>query len=194
MWTVHIYFLFFVMCFVIAIFMCFVIAIHSICSMLQHVAVCCSVLQRVAVCCSVLQRVAVCCSVLHCVRRIRHNTSWVCMALFSHSCSVLQCVAVCCSVLQCVAVCCSVLQCVAVCCIVYGAILHEYVWHYSVTFETLLFLRVTVLNSHIESFFVNLLLAATFHIQGSFTSHTRSFDLYIGLFIRIYVWGFLIHI
>jgi len=26
-------------------------------------------------------------------------------------CSVLQCVAVCCSVLQCVAVCCSVLQC-----------------------------------------------------------------------------------
>ena len=33
-------------------------------------------------------------------------------------CSVLQCVAVCCSVLQCVAVCCSVLQCVVVCCIV----------------------------------------------------------------------------
>ena len=31
-------------------------------------------------------------------------------------CSVLQCVAVCCSVLQRVAVCCSVLQCVAVCC------------------------------------------------------------------------------
>jgi len=29
-------------------------------------------------------------------------------------CSVLQCTAVCCSVLQCVAVCCSVLQCVAV--------------------------------------------------------------------------------
>ena len=31
-------------------------------------------------------------------------------------CSVLQCVAVCCSVLQCVAVRCSMLQCVAVCC------------------------------------------------------------------------------
>ena len=31
-------------------------------------------------------------------------------------CSVLQCVAVCCSVSQCVAVCRSVLQCVAVCC------------------------------------------------------------------------------
>ena len=31
-------------------------------------------------------------------------------------CSVLQCVAVCCSVLQCVAVSCSVLQCVALCC------------------------------------------------------------------------------
>jgi len=29
---------------------------------------------------------------------------------------VLQCVAVCCSVLHCVALCCSVLQCVAVCC------------------------------------------------------------------------------
>ena len=29
---------------------------------------------------------------------------------------MLQCVAVCCSVVQCVAVCCSVLQCVAVCC------------------------------------------------------------------------------
>ena len=29
---------------------------------------------------------------------------------------MLQCVAVCCSLLQCVAVCCSVLQCVAVCC------------------------------------------------------------------------------
>ena len=31
-------------------------------------------------------------------------------------CSVLQCAAVCCSVLQCAAVCCSVLQCAAVCC------------------------------------------------------------------------------
>ena len=31
-------------------------------------------------------------------------------------CSVLQCVAVCCSMLQCVAVRCSALQCVAVCC------------------------------------------------------------------------------
>ena len=31
-------------------------------------------------------------------------------------CSVMQCAAVCYSVLQCVAVCCSVLQCVAVCC------------------------------------------------------------------------------
>ena len=29
-------------------------------------------------------------------------------------CSVLQCVAVCCNVLKCVAMCCSVLQCVAV--------------------------------------------------------------------------------
>ena len=30
-------------------------------------------------------------------------------------CGMLQCVAVCCSVLQCVAVCCSMLQCVAMC-------------------------------------------------------------------------------
>jgi len=36
---------------------------------------------------------------------------------------VLQCVAVCCSVMQCVAVCCSVLQCVAVC---YSAL--HFVW------------------------------------------------------------------
>ena len=35
-------------------------------------------------------------------------------------CSVLQCVAVCSSVLQRVAVCCSVLQCVAVCCSVHS--------------------------------------------------------------------------
>ena len=34
-------------------------------------------------------------------------------------CSVLQCVAVCCSALQCVALCCSVLHCVAVCCSVF---------------------------------------------------------------------------
>ena len=54
---------------------------------------------RVAVCCNVLQCVAAGCSVLQglCVKDI----------------CVLQCVAVCCSVLQCVAVCCSVLQCVA---------------------------------------------------------------------------------
>ena len=53
--------------------------------------VCCSVLRCVALC-SVLQFFAMCCSVFR----------------------VLQCVAVCCSVLQCVAVCCSVYQCVAV--------------------------------------------------------------------------------
>jgi len=34
-------------------------------------------------------------------------------------CDVLRCVAVCCSVLQCVAVCCSVLRCVALCCSVF---------------------------------------------------------------------------
>jgi len=49
----------------------------------------------------VLQCGAVCCSVLQ--YDLAPNLSIVC-------CSVLQCVAVCCSVLQCVAVCCSVLQ------------------------------------------------------------------------------------
>jgi len=34
----------------------------------------------------------------------------LCVVKFDSFCSVLQCVAVCCSVLQCVAVCCSVLQ------------------------------------------------------------------------------------
>ena len=37
---------------------------------------------------------------------------------------VVQCVAVCCSVLQCVAVCCSVLQCVEVCCSVLRTCAH----------------------------------------------------------------------
>jgi len=62
---------------------------------LQCDAVCRSVLQCVTMsqCYRVLQRVAVCCNVLHYV----------------------QCDAVCCSVLQYVAVRCSMLQCVAVC-------------------------------------------------------------------------------
>jgi len=51
------------------------------------------------------------CSVLQCV-------ALCCSVLQCGTmyCSVLQCVAVCCSVLQCVAVRCSVSQCVAVCC------------------------------------------------------------------------------
>ena len=36
--------------------------------------------------------------------------------MYEKTMGLMQCVAVCCSVLQCVAVCCSVLQCVAVCC------------------------------------------------------------------------------
>jgi len=54
-------------------------------------------------------------SVLQCVAvccSVLQCVAVECMYLLS----VLQCVAVCCSVLQCVAVCCSVLQCVAVCC------------------------------------------------------------------------------
>jgi len=71
-------------------------------------------LQCVAVCCSVLQYVAVCC-VAVCDKRTKFHLRFITeRSLIRYS--VLQCVAVCCSVLQCVAVCCSVLQCVAVCC------------------------------------------------------------------------------
>ena len=71
-----------------------------------------------------LRCVAVCCSVLQCVptalsfcihtlfiTALRPYHMWLVDLI-----CVLQCVAVCCSVLQCVAVCCSVSQCVAVCC------------------------------------------------------------------------------
>jgi len=71
-------------------------------NMLQGVAGCCRVLQGVAGCCRVLQGVAGCCSCsvlkLQCMKA-SHATQ-----MMRHS--VLQCVAVCCSVLQ--------LQCVAV--------------------------------------------------------------------------------
>ena len=75
--------------------------------MLQCVAgncVCVIVLKCVAMCCSVLQRAAVFCVAVprSSGKSLRHT--------------VMQCVAVCCSVLQCVAVCCSVLQCVSLCC------------------------------------------------------------------------------
>ena len=123
--------------------------VASCCSMLQRVAVCCSVLQRVdisnlaahqllgmccsllqyvAACYSVLQRIAVCCCVLQYVyisNLAAHRLLGMCTCLcnqvpfdFRAAC-VLQCVAVCCSVLQVlqpVAVCCSVMQCTAVRC------------------------------------------------------------------------------
>ena len=53
-----------------------------------------------AACCNALQCVAVCCNVVP-IDRLPDR----------FPAGVLQCVAVCCSVLQCVAVCCSVLQC-----------------------------------------------------------------------------------
>ena len=79
----------------------------------------CSVLQCVAVCCSdsrlhwksygvymKLQSVAVCCSVVQCVSVI-----WGCSgSLMGGTCDEFQCVAVSCSVLQSVAKCRSVLQ------------------------------------------------------------------------------------
>ena len=46
------------------------------------------------------------------------------------SCSVLQCVAVCCSVLQCVALCCGVLQCISVCCSVLQCVLQCLLTHF----------------------------------------------------------------
>jgi len=133
--------------------------IHSMCmgcSVLQRVALCCRKTSHVAytymcMCCSVLQ---MCCRGLLCVagRRVTSRIQYVyvlqCVAegcfvlqedeshriyLMCMGCSVLQCVAVCCSVLLCVAgrrvtshihicvcvaVCCSLLQCVAECCFV----------------------------------------------------------------------------
>jgi len=53
------------------------------------------------------------CSVLQCVAVCCSVLHHLCVAV---GCSALQCVAVGCSVLQWVAVCCSALQCVAVCC------------------------------------------------------------------------------
>jgi len=105
------------------------------CSVLQCVAVCCRAQLEAqlmpfrsaptlplfllpAACFSALQCVAVCCSVLRSTARDSINAFSLCPITSSFFafwlCSVLQCVAVCCSVLQCVAVCCSVLQWVAV--------------------------------------------------------------------------------
>jgi len=112
------------------------------------VVVCCNMLQCALKCfsvyCSVLQSskgasranfdVAACVAVFHCVLQ----SVWQCVTVIArciqseicnvsiyiythtatHTCCVLQCVAVCCSVLQYVAVCCSALQCDAVYCIV----------------------------------------------------------------------------
>ena len=93
------------------------------CGMLRCVAVCCSMLQYVAVCCSVLQCAAVCRSALQrkivlliCVPWLTHMCammhSYVCRNTFRYKpntvCTarhMVQCVAVCCSVLQFVAGC-----------------------------------------------------------------------------------------
>jgi len=86
----------------------------SHCTTLQHTATHCNMLQHTAPHCNTLQHTAT-----HCTRCVTYS----CFArvhLGSASghamCSVLQCVAVCCSVLYRVNVCFSVLQCVAVCC------------------------------------------------------------------------------
>ena len=86
------------------------------CSVLQCVAVCCSVLQCDVVRCSVLQRIAVCCSVSFsssctccccmcvlslCIFNRRFDTCVFMTTMYiSGSCRVLQCVAVCCSMMQ----------------------------------------------------------------------------------------------
>jgi len=59
----------------------------------------------------VLQRVAVCCSALQLDVALMTKSG----SLMAAAAGVLQCVAVCCSVVRFVAVCCNVLQCVAVC-------------------------------------------------------------------------------
>jgi len=79
-------------------------------SKLQCIAAGCSVLQCVSECCSKLQ---VCAAILSFHKEFAlHSCDAVKSQLYFH---VMQCVAVCCSVLQCVAVCCSVSQYVAVC-------------------------------------------------------------------------------
>jgi len=77
------------------------------------------------VCCSLLQCVAMCCNII-----LLHSRS-IDTLIKGLNTSVLQCVAVCCSVLQCVVVCCSVLQCVAVCCSVlqYHTVAFAILWH-----------------------------------------------------------------
>jgi len=73
------------------------------------------VLQGATECCRVLQGVAAYCSVLQ-----RDSEPYNCGLLLNNHdleiVSVLQCVAVCCSVVHCGAVRCSMLPCVAVCC------------------------------------------------------------------------------
>ena len=71
-------------------------------------------------CCSVLHCVAVCCSCTFTRAHARYLSHLPALSpVLSRSAAaagcVLQCFAVCCSVMQSVAVCCSVLQCVAVC-------------------------------------------------------------------------------
>ena len=87
-------------------------------------------IERVAMCCSVLQCVLQSVAVsIHTYKRCVLQCVALCYSLLQCAsvycfvlqrvvvcCSILQSNAVCCSVLQCVAVCCSVLQCTAVCC------------------------------------------------------------------------------
>ena len=83
-----------------------------------------AVVQRVVAvcCCSVLLQcvVAVCCRVLQWSCAVRQHLPFWALILWEPpeggNGALLQCVAVCCSVVQCGAVWCSVLQCVAVCC------------------------------------------------------------------------------
>jgi len=69
----------------------------------------------------VLQCVAVCCAVFPTlVYTLSESTAEVPLQVLS----VLQCVAVCCSVLQCVAPCCTVLHRVALCCTVFRSLIY----------------------------------------------------------------------
>jgi len=86
------------------------------CNTLQHTATHCNTLQHTATHCSTLQHTAAYCNTLRPTGLPRrYNSVLQCVAV---CCSVLQCVieCSCCSVLQCVAECSCVLQFVAVCC------------------------------------------------------------------------------
>jgi len=83
------------------------------CNTLQHAATCCNTLHHTATHCAMLHHTAPCCNTLqhtatHCNTATRCNTLHHILAQPKMSRYVLQCIAVCCTMLHCVAACCRV--------------------------------------------------------------------------------------